>query len=71
MGFLTEHFLGTMVNFAVVLVVGLIGSLLRKGLPQRITDTVMAAIGVCVVFMGVSGALEAAPAVSEDCMLSA
>ena len=71
MGFLTDHFLGTTVNFAVVLVMGLLGSLIRIGLPKRITDTVMAAIGACVVYMGISGALEAAPAVSEDCLLSA
>lgn len=71
MGFLTDHFLGTMVNFAVVLVMGILGSLIRIGLSKRITDTVMAAIGACVVYMGISGALETAPAVSEDCLLSA
>ena len=71
MGFLTDHFLGTMVNFAVVLLMGILGSLIRIGLSKRITDTIMAAIGACVVYMGISGALEAAPAVSEDCLLSA
>ena len=71
MGFLTEHFLGTLVNFAVVLVVGLIGSLLRMGLSKRITETIMAGIGACVVYMGISGALEKAPDVSGDCLISA
>ena len=70
MRFLTDHFLGTMVNFAVVLVLGIIGTLIKKGLPKRITDAVMVAVGACVIYMGIDGILEAAPAVPEGCMLS-
>lgn len=40
-------------------------------LPKRITDAVMAAVGACVVYIGIDGMLEAAPAVSEECVLSA
>ncbi|MBR3681443.1 MAG: DUF554 domain-containing protein [Clostridia bacterium] len=71
MKFLTDHFLGTMVNFAVVLLLGILGSLIKRGLPKRITDAVMAAVGACVVYIGIDGMLEAAPAVSEECVLSA
>lgn len=71
MKFLTDHFLGTMVNFAVVLLLGILGSLIKRGLPKRITDAVMVAVGACVVYIGIDGMLEAAPAVSEECVLSA
>lgn len=71
MKFLTDHFLGTMVNFAVVLILGTLGSLIRKGVPKRITDSIMVAIGICVVYIGIDGILEPAPSVGEDCLLSA
>lgn len=67
--FLTEHFLGTIVNFAAVLVLGIVGSFIKRGMPKRITDTVTAAMGICVVFIGADGALEAAPHL-EGCLLS-
>lgn len=70
MGFLIDHFLGTLVNFAVVLVLGIIGSLIKKGLPKRITDSVMVAVGVCVVYLGIDGILEPAPALEGESMLS-
>ncbi len=71
MRFLTDHFLGTMVNFAVVLLLGILGSLIKRGLPKRITDAVMVAVGVCVVYIGIDGIMEAAPPVGENCVLSA
>ena len=70
MKFLTDHFLGTMVNFAVVLVLGISGSLIKKGLPRRITDAIMVAVGACVVYIGIDGIMEAAPALDGDSMLS-
>ena len=70
MKFLTDHFLGTMVNFAVVLVLGIIGSLIKKGLPRRITDAIMVAVGACVIYIGIDGIMEAAPALDGDSMLS-
>ena len=68
MKFLSEHFLGTMVNFAVVLVLGLLGALIKKGVPKRITDSIMAAIGVCVVYIGIDGVIADAPRL-EGCSL--
>ena len=70
MKFLTDHFLGTMVNFAVVLVLGIIGSLIKKGLPRHITDAVMVAVGACVVYLGIDGIMEAAPALGGESVLS-
>lgn len=54
-------YLGTLVNFAVVLILGTVGSLIKKGIPKRFSDAVMAAMGVCVIYIGIDGLLEAAP----------
>lgn len=50
--------LGTVVNTLAVVVGSSIGLLLKKGIPQKITDAVMNGLALCVIFMGISGALE-------------
>ncbi len=50
--------LGTIVNCITVLVGGSIGLLLRRGLPERLSDTIMKGLALCVLYIGVSGALE-------------
>ncbi len=57
-------FLGTLINFFGVIIAGALGALVKKGIPKRITDTVIYAVGVCVIFIGIDGALEAAPVIS-------
>ena len=64
-------FLGTIINFAVVLIAGTLGTLLKKGIPDHLERAIMSAIGACVVIIGVDGALAAPPAVAEDSFLSA
>ena len=64
-------FLGTIINFAVVLIAGTLGTLLKKGILERLERAIMSAIGACVVIIGVDGALAAPPAVAEDSFLSA
>ena len=64
-------FLGTLVNFFVVFVAGILGSLMKRGIDKRITDAIVCAMGGCVVFVGIDGALESAPAVSEGAFFSA
>lgn len=49
--------LGTVVNAAAIVAGGLIGLLLKKGLSQRISDTVMAGLGLLVLYIGIDGAL--------------
>ena len=63
-------FLGTIVNFAVALIAGALGVLVKKGIPERISDTVMKSMAIVVVFIGISGALEAAPTDASDAFLS-
>ena len=64
-------FLGTIVNFAVVLIAGILGSLLKKGVPERISNAILSAMAICVIYIGVDGTLEAAPALRSDAFLSA
>ncbi len=64
-------FLGTLVNFVGVLLAGLLGTLVRRGIPERISNAIITAMSTVVVYIGVSGALEVAPAVPVDSFLSA
>ena len=50
--------LGTFVNTIAVLIGGSIGLILKKGLPERVADTVMKGIGLCVIYIGIDGSLE-------------
>ena len=54
-------YIGTLVNFAVVLFLGIIGSFIKKGIPKRFTESIMLAMGICVVYIGIEGVLETAP----------
>ncbi len=69
--FIFEHFLGTAVNFAVVLVMGILGSLIKRGIPKRITDGIMAAIAMCVIYIGINGMLEESPPVGDGSIINA
>ena len=59
-------YIGTLVNFAVVLIFGTVGALIKKGLPERFSKSIMSAMAVCVIYIGIDGALEAAPETSSD-----
>lgn len=64
-------FVGTIINFVTVLIAGTLGALLRRGIPERLEQAIMSAIGACVVIIGAEGALAAPPAVPDDSLLSA
>lgn len=49
---------GTLVNTATVLVGSLIGLCLGKGLPDRIGKALMAALGFCTLYVGITGCME-------------
>lgn len=49
---------GVIINTLTVLIGSAVGILLKKGIPDRISKAVMVAIGLCTVFIGISGALE-------------
>lgn len=62
-------YIGTLVNFAVVLVMGIIGSLIKKGIPKRFSEGVMSAMAICVIYIGIDGVLEVAPDTSANAPL--
>ena len=49
--------LGVFVNVATVLIGSLVGLLLKKGIPDKVTGALMAGIGLCTIYIGISGAL--------------
>ena len=51
------HGLGTIVNVAAIVVGGLAGLLGGRRIPERLQKTLMSAMGVSVLFVGVSGTL--------------
>ncbi len=50
--------LGTIVNVAAILIGGCLGLLLKRGIPERLSDTLMKGLGLCTLYIGVSGSLE-------------
>lgn len=50
--------LGTIVNVITVIVGSSIGLLLKKGIPQRFSDSIMKAVALCVIYIGIDGCLE-------------
>ena len=49
--------IGTLVNVAAILLGSLLGMALRKGLPEKLRNTVMLGMGLCVMMIGLKGAL--------------
>ena len=64
-------FLGTLVNFFAVLVCGLLGMLVKRGVPKKLSDALSSAMAICVIYIGIDGALEAAPELPKASFLSA
>ncbi len=65
------HGLGTIINTAAIILGGLLGLLFGKLISERFQDTLKKACGICVLFIGIAGALEGMIRVNEDGTLSA
>ena len=50
--------IGTLINVALILIGCGLGLVLRKGIPERLQSTVMRALGLSVVLIGISGAIK-------------
>lgn len=50
--------LGVWVNFATVIIGGLVGTLLRGGIKEKYSKTINAGLALCVLLIGMSGALK-------------
>jgi hypothetical protein len=49
--------LGLLVNTSAVVVGGFAGMLVNRGIPKRFTGAIMTALGLCTMYIGISGAL--------------
>lgn len=49
--------LGTIINTLAVIAGGVLGVVLKKGIPQRMQDILMQACGIATIFIGISGTL--------------
>ena len=49
--------LGVIVNVITVSIGSLIGLLLKKGIPERVSHAVMIGLGVCTLYIGITGSL--------------
>lgn len=58
--------LGTMINVAAILAGGLIGLAFSRAISAKYQETLMQAIGVCVLFVGISGAVQEMMTVTSD-----
>lgn len=47
---------GTIVNALAIVAGGAVGLLFRRGIPERVSKTVMIGLGLCVLYIGISGA---------------
>ncbi|MFA7636741.1 MAG: DUF554 domain-containing protein, partial [Monoglobales bacterium] len=50
--------LGTIVNSVAVIIGGFIGLCLKKGLPKKMSDSVMSGVALCVLYIGISGCIK-------------
>ena len=50
--------IGTIVNALAVICGGSIGLLLKKGFPEKLNKTIMKGLGLCVLYIGITGMLE-------------
>ncbi len=60
------HGLGTIVNVITIVIGGTIGIFLKKGIPERFKNTIMQAVGLAVIIIGISGTLQGIFTVTEE-----
>ncbi|MBE6030127.1 MAG: DUF554 domain-containing protein [Clostridiales bacterium] len=49
--------LGVVVNAVAIVAGALVGTIFKKGIPEKITEVLMQALGLCVIYIGIDGAL--------------
>ena len=61
---------GTLINVGAIILGGILGTLFGKALSERHQDTLCKACGICVLFIGIAGALEGMLTVNENSVTS-
>lgn len=62
--------LGTIINVAGIVFGGLLGMLFGKIMPERLQDSLSKSCGICVIFLGIAGALEGMMSVEGTSLVS-
>lgn len=62
--------LGTLGNIALILIGATIGMIIKGGLKQRFQETIMNGLGLAVMFIGISGALEGLLVITDGKIVS-
>ena len=62
--------LGTIINVAGIIFAGLLGMLFGKIMPERLQDSLSKSCGICVIFIGIAGALEGMMSVEGASLVS-
>ena len=50
--------LGTLVNFGAIIIGSVIGLVFHKAIKEKISDTIMKGLGLCIILIGIQGALK-------------
>lgn len=50
--------LGTIVNFSAIMVGSIVGILFKNGISEKISNTIMQGLSLCIIFIGTSGAIK-------------
>lgn len=58
--------LGTIINIAAILAGGIGGLVFKKSIKERVQNTLMSTCGICVLFLGISGAMQKMLQISDD-----
>lgn len=57
-GYMMFGMLGTIVNTVAVIIGSVIGLIFKKAIPQRLSDTVFKGLGLCTMFIGITGVFQ-------------
>lgn len=50
--------LGTLVNFSAIIIGSMLGLLLKNGVPEKLSNTIIHGLSLCVIFIGISGTIK-------------
>ena len=61
--------IGVLVNTIAIILGGLVGSIVKKGIPKHIANAIMGALGLCVLYIGITGILEGERTLAMICAM--
>ncbi len=61
--------IGVLVNTIAIIFGGLFGSIVKKGIPKHIADAIMGALGLCVLYIGITGISEGERTLAMICAM--